>query len=128
MVEASKEDGTRRSSPGGAMLLCFLFTSQQTLVHHLRIFVTSLNSIEDTQVVDGVECGCVIRSPCLLITSQRTLVHHLRIFETSLSFVKSTQVVDGVEFGFVIMATCLLFTNQSTLRYNLCIFFTASII
>src|SRR5258705_13679061 len=81
---------------------CLFFSSQRTLVHLLRFFTPSFNYLEDTQVVDGVECGCVIRSPCLLLTSQRTLVHHLRIFKTSLSFVEATQVVDGVECGCVI--------------------------
>src|SRR5258708_15645073 len=85
------------------------------LVLHLRIFVTSLNSIEVTQIVDGAESGCVIRSPSLLFTSQRTLVHHLRIFVTSLHFIEDTHVVVGVESGCVIRSPCLLITSQRTL-------------
>src|SRR5260221_2532201 len=84
--------------------------------------MTSLSFVKDTQVVDGVECGYVIRSPCLLITSQRTVVHHLRIFVTSSNFVEDTQIVDGVECGCVIRSPYLLFTSQRTVVHRLRIF------
>src|SRR5258708_37024788 len=91
-----------------------LITGQCTVVHHLRIFVTALTNIEATQVVDGVERGCMLRTPCLLITSQRTLVHHLRVFVATLISLEETQVVDGVECGDRHWAPCLLITNLCT--------------
>src|SRR5260221_592602 len=103
---------------------CFLFTSQYTLVHHLRIFVATLIIVEDTLVVYGFERGCVLCSPCLLFTSKCTLVHHLRIFKATLNNIKNTQVVDGVERGCVLCSACLLFTSKSTIVHHLCIFVT----
>jgi hypothetical protein len=89
--------------------------------------VTALISVEEAQVVDGVERGRVLRSPCLLFTSQRTVVHHLCIFVTALSSVEEAQVVDGVERGRVLRSPCLLITGQRTVVHHLRIFVTALI-
>jgi hypothetical protein len=76
-----------------------IFVTALIFVHHLRIFVTALISVEEPQVVDGVERGRVLRSPCRLITVKRgrVLRSHAISFVTALISVENTKVVDGVD-------------------------------
>jgi len=58
------------------------FTKQ--VVHPLCIFRTALLGIEEPEIVEGGESGCVSRSQCLLKTGQCTVVHSLCVFEMAL--------------------------------------------
>jgi hypothetical protein len=76
---------------------------------------------ENSEVMDGIESGCVIRSPCILLSGQCTIVHCLRIGETTLIPIESPKVIDDVKSGCVVRSPCLLVSGQCTIVHSLCI-------
>src|ERR1700722_10942558 len=96
-----------------------MFFPIQPVIYSLYIFRTALLGVEEPEVVDGGECGCVFRSQCLLLPGQRTVVHSLCLFEMALIDVEVPKVVDGVERGCVLGSPCLLITGQCTVVNSL---------
>ena len=47
---------------------CFLVSLQYPLIHLLGLSHLALISIEKAQVVDGVECGCMLKALCFLVS------------------------------------------------------------
>ena len=76
--------------------LCFLLSFQCPLVHLLGLSHLALTLIEIAQVVDGVECGCMLRTPCFLVSLQSALVHLLRLSHLTLISIENAQVVESI--------------------------------
>ena len=73
----------------------FLVSLQCPLVHLLRLSHLALISIEVAQVVDGVECGCMLRAPCFLVSLQCPLVHLLGLSHLALVLIEIAEIVES---------------------------------
>ena len=62
---------------------------------HLDLSHLALISIEAAQVVDGVECGCMLRAPCFLLSLQCPLVYLLGLSHLALISIENVYVVES---------------------------------
>lgn len=52
--------------------LCFLISIPYSLIHLLRLVQLALSLIEVAQVIDDMECECMLGVPCFLNTGRPT--------------------------------------------------------
>jgi hypothetical protein len=92
---------------------CFLKSLQSPLIHLLCLSQLALITVENAQVVDCEEYGCMVYTECLLTSLESLQIHLLYFSQLALIMVEIAQVMDCIKCRCMVCTKCLFLAEPA---------------